>query len=161
MKVDPSVYMAPRSIVTGNVTVEKDCGIWYNAVIRGDLEPVTIGERTNIQDNCVVHVATGFPVSIGSGVTIGHAAIIHGCSIGDDSLIGMGAIVMNGATIGKNCLIGAGALVTQGMDVPDGSMAFGSPAKVVRKLSEEQIKSIKDNAEEYVMLARKEKESES
>ena len=120
---DGQVFQAAGSVITGDVTIGRDCGVWYNAVIRGDEVDIHIGDRTNIQDNAVVHGDPGNPVHIGSGVTIGHGAIVHGCSIGDNSLIGMGAIILNGARIGRDCIIGAGALVTQGTEIPDGSVA--------------------------------------
>ncbi len=148
--IDPSAVMLRGSVVVGDVTLGKDVGIWYNAVLRGDHSTITVGDRTNIQDNCVVHVGLDAPAHIGSGVTIGHAAIIHGCTIGDNTLIGMGAIVMDNAIVGKNCIIGAGALVTQGAVIPDGSMAFGSPAKVYRTLTESEIESNRFNADVYV-----------
>ena len=153
--IDKSVYLAKGSIVTGDVTIGRDCGIWYNAVIRGDEAPIFIGDRSNVQDNAVVHVDESQPVTIGSGVTIGHGAIVHSCSIGDDTLIGMGAIILNGAMIGKNCIIGAGALVTQGTEIPDNSVAFGNPAKVKHSITDEALAASKKNAEVYVALAKK------
>lgn len=147
--VEENVFLAEGSQVIGDVTVRKNCSVWYNAVIRGDSDHIEIGEGSNVQDNCVVHVDAGYPVQIGKGVTIGHGAILHGCTIGDNSLIGMGAIVLNGAVIGKNCLIGAGALVTQNTKIPDGSLAFGSPAKVVRPTKPEEIASNRDSAIRY------------
>ncbi|MCI1723405.1 MAG: gamma carbonic anhydrase family protein [Lachnospiraceae bacterium] len=153
--IDKSVYLAKGSIVTGDVTIGRDCGVWYNAVIRGDEAPIFIGDRSNVQDNAVVHVDESQPVTIGSGVTIGHGAIVHSCSIGDDTLIGMGAIILNGAMIGKNCIIGAGALVTQGTEIPDNSVAFGNPAKVKHSITDEALAASKKNAEVYVALAKK------
>jgi len=153
--IDKSVYLAKGSIVTGDVTIGRDCGIWYNAVIRGDEAPIFIGDRSNVQDNAVVHVDESQPVTIGSGVTIGHGAIVHSCSIGDDTLIGMGAIILNGAMIGKNCIIGAGALVTQGTEIPDNSVAFGNPAKVKHGITDDALEASKKNAEVYVTLAKK------
>ena len=128
--IDKSVYLARGSVVTGDVTIGEGCGIWYNAVIRGDEDSVVIGPGSNIQDNAVIHVDRGYPVRIGEGVTVGHGAILHGCTVGDNSLIGMGAIVLNGAVIGRDCIIGAGALVTGGTRIPDGLVAFGNPAVV-------------------------------
>ena len=148
-------YIAHGSRITGDVTIGNDCGIWYNAVIRGDDAPITIAERTNIQDNCVLHTDTGFPLKIGSDVTIGHGAIIHGCTVGNNVIIGMGAIVMNGAEIGDNSIIGAGALVTQNTVIPGGSIAFGSPAKIKSKVTEDDIVHILYNADIYVKQARK------
>ena len=139
--------------VVGDVTLADKVGIWYNAVVRGDEAPISIGERSNVQDNCVVHVSAGKPVTIGKSVSIGHGAIIHGCTIDDNVIIGMGAIVLNGAHIQKNSLVGAGALVTENKEFPEGSLIIGSPAKAVRELTEEEIKSLTANADEYVRLA--------
>lgn len=153
--IDRSVYLAPGSVVTGDVTIEEGCGIWYNAVIRGDEDSVVIGKGSNIQDNAVVHVDTGHPVRIGEGVTVGHGAILHGCTVGDNSLIGMGAIVLNDAVIGRDCIIGAGALVTGGSIIPDGSVAFGNPARVRKETGPEGRESNRQNAEVYRALAQK------
>lgn len=139
--------------VVGDVTLSDEVGIWYNAVVRGDQAPIVIGERSNVQDNCVVHVSEGKPVNIGKNVSVGHGAIVHGCTIEDNVIIGMGAIVLNGAHISKNCLVGAGALVTENKEFPEGSLIIGSPAKAVRQLNEEEINGITDNADEYVRLA--------
>ena len=129
-------YIAPGARVIGNVTLDEEVGIWFNAVLRGDNEPIVIGRGSNVQDGCVFHTDPGFPLTIGADVTVGHKAILHGCTIGDGTLIGMGAVVLNGATIGKGCLIGANALVTEGKEVPDNSMAVGQPARVVRQIDE-------------------------
>ncbi|MCR4891087.1 MAG: gamma carbonic anhydrase family protein [Lachnospiraceae bacterium] len=142
------------AVVKGDVTLGKDVSVWYNAVIRGDEAPITIGDSTNVQDNCVLHVSTGHPLTIGSGVTIGHGAIVHGCTIGDNTLIGMGAIIMDGAKIGKNCIVGAGTLVTQNKSFPDGALIMGSPAQLKRSLREPEIQANKEHAEEYVRLAK-------
>jgi len=148
-------YIAEGAVVKGQVTMADGASVWYNATVRGDSEPIEIGRNSNIQDNAVVHVDLSHSVRIGDNVTIGHSAIVHGCTIGDNTLIGMGAIVLNGARIGKNCIIGAGALVTQGTDIPDGSLAFGSPAKVVRALTTDEIEENHRNAMHYVEIARK------
>ena len=153
-RVHDSAFIAPGAVVLGDVTVGEDVGIWYNAVVRGDRGPIVIGSRSNIQDNAVVHLDHRFPVTIGENVTIGHCAVIHGCAIGDNTLVGMGAIVMNGARIGKNCIVGAGALVIQGMEVPDNSLVLGSPAKVKRAVTEEEIAANLRNAQVYVEEAR-------
>ncbi len=145
------VYIAPSADVIGNVTLGEGVNIWYNAVVRADREPITIGARSNVQDGSVVHVDAGYPVVIGEDVTIGHAAIIHGCEIGSGSLIGMGATILNGVKIGKDCMIGAGALVTQGTEIPDGHLAFGNPAKIRRPLTEEEIAANHQNTAEYVV----------
>ncbi len=148
--IDKSVFIAPGAQVIGDVTIGKDCGVWYNAVIRGDSREIVIGERTNIQDLACLHGDKHFKLSVGDNVTIGHSAIVHGCTVGNNVLIGMGAIIMNGAQIGDNCIIGAGALVTENMIIPDGMMAYGSPAKVIRALSEEEKLGILENADIYV-----------
>lgn len=142
----------------GNVEMKNNVSIWYNAVLRGDIEPITIDENSNVQDNCVVHVSKNYPVKIGKNVSIGHGAIVHGCTIEDNVLIGMGAIILNGAHIGKNCLVGAGALVTENKTFPEGSLIIGSPAKAIRQLSEEEIESITENATHYVELSLEQKE---
>lgn len=149
--IDSTVFLARGSITEGNIKIGRNSSVWFNTVIRAEKEPIEIGADTNIQDNCVVHVSSGYPVTIGNGVTVGHGAIVHGCTIGDNSLIGMGAIVLNGAVVGKDCLVAAGSLVTQGTVVEDGSLLMGSPARVVRKLTGEEIQKNKDNALEYVL----------
>ena len=143
-------WVAPGAHVIGQVTLGRDVGIWFGCVLRGDNEPIRIGARSNIQEMTMIHTDPRFPVVIGEGCTIGHRAIIHGCTIGDNSLIGMGAIVLNGARIGKNCLIGAGALVTEGKEIPDGSLVMGMPGRVVRPLDEEAIASLRSSADRYV-----------
>ena len=143
-------WIAPDAHVIGKVKLGTNTGIWFGAVLRGDNEPITIGANSNVQEGAMVHVDPGFPVEIGEGCTIGHHAIIHGCSIGSNSLIGMGSTVLNGAKIGNNCLVGAGALVTEGKEFPDGSLIVGVPAKFVRKLDEKTIKGLKNSALGYV-----------
>jgi carbonic anhydrase/acetyltransferase-like protein (isoleucine patch superfamily) len=150
--------VAKNATVVGNVIVEAEANIWYQTVIRGHINgqdgQILIGERSNVQDGSILHIDKGYPLTIGKGVTIGHKAVVHGCSIGDNSLIGMGAIVLNGARIGKNCIIGAGALVTQNTVIPDGYLAFGSPAKPVRLLTEEEVMQNRENADLYVEEAK-------
>lgn len=147
---DPApFYIAPGARVIGDVHLSPMASIWFNAVLRGDNEPIVIGPGSNIQDNCVCHVDPGFPLTIGEDVTVGHSAVLHGCTIGDGSLIGMGAMVLNGAVIGKGCLIGAKALVTEGKVIPDGSMVLGAPGKVVRMLDEEAVARLRLSAESY------------
>jgi carbonic anhydrase/acetyltransferase-like protein (isoleucine patch superfamily) len=153
-KISDDVYIAPNATVIGNVELARRVSIWFGTVIRGDNELMLIGEGSNIQDNCVLHSDPGMPLLIGKGCTIGHRAVVHGCSIGDDSLIGMGAIIMNGATIGKDCVIGANALVTEGANIPDGSLVLGSPGKVVRQLDKDQRESLKETALHYQANAR-------
>lgn len=143
-------WIAPDANVIGSVTLGEDVGIWFGATLRGDNEPMTVGRGTNIQEGVMVHSDPGFPATIGADCTIGHHAIIHGCTIGDNSLIGMGATILNGAKIGKNCLVGANALVTEGKEFPDNSLIVGSPARVVRTLDEKAADGIRKSAEKYV-----------
>ena len=140
------VMIAEGAVVAGDVTLGRDCSIWYNAVLRGDVGPIVIGDRTNIQECVVIHERT----TVGSDCTIGHSAIVHGCTVGDNTLIGMGAVVLDDAVIGKNCIIGANALVTARTVVPDGSLVLGSPAKVIRPLTEAEIQDNRLSAEEYL-----------
>lgn len=147
------VFVAEGAVVVGDVTLGPLSSVWHNAVLRGDCAPITVGARSNVQDCAVLHGADGFPVVVGAGVTIGHGAIVHGCEIGDNTLVGMGAIVLNGARVGADCIIGAGALVTQGTVIPDGSVAFGSPARVVRSATEGDRAANRENAQAYVRLA--------
>lgn len=142
--------IAPDATLIGKVAVGRNAGVWFGAVLRGDNEEIAIGEDSNVQEHCVMHTDIGFPLTVGAGCTIGHGAILHGCTIGDNSLIGMGAIVLNGAKIGSNCLVGAGALVTEGKEFPDNSLIVGSPAKVVRELDAEAIEKLKASALHYV-----------
>ena len=148
-ETDDSVLICDGAKVSGDVTLEKGVSVWYNAVIRGDDGAITVGENTNIQDCAVLHEET----RVGAGCTIGHGAIVHGCTIGDNVLIGMGAVVLNGARIGDNCIVGAGALVTGKMDAPAGSMILGSPAKVVRPLTEAEIEGSRQSAQGYLETA--------
>ena len=134
-----AAFVAENATVRGDVTVGKGSSIFFGAVVRTELVPITIGENTNIQDNCILHTDAGFPLTVGSCCTIGHGSILHGCTVGDNTLIGMGTTVLNGAVIGRHCIVGARSLVPQGMVIPDGSMAFGSPAKIRRPLTEEEI----------------------
>ena len=149
-KIDSTAFVANTASVHGNVTIKREANVWYNTTIRSIDDPIIIGEGTNIQDNAVVHTDKGYVVSIGSLVTVGHGAIVHGCSIGDNSLIGMGAIILNGAKIGNNCIVGAGALVTKNTVIPDNSLVLGSPAKIIRKVTEEEIQASIDNAQLYI-----------
>ena len=148
--MDNQVYIAPTAVVTGDVILGENVNIWYGAVLRGDSGTITVGDHTNIQENCVIHEET----TIGSCCTIGHGAIIHGCTIGNDCLIGMGSIVLDGAVLGDGCLVGAGALVTGKTNAPAGSVLLGSPAKVVKTLTPEQIEEQRHSAEHYVELAK-------
>lgn len=153
---DPdSVWIAPDAQVIGRVVLGRDVGIWFGAALRGDNETIAIGAGSNVQELTVMHTDLGFPLTIGEGCTIGHRAILHGCTIGDNSLIGMGAIVLNGARIGNNCLVGAGALVTEGKEFPDNSLIVGSPARVVRTLDAAAVERLKWSASHYVANARR------
>lgn len=152
------LFIAQGAVICGDVTMGNNVSIWYNAVLRGDMAPITIGDNSNVQECSVLHVSENMPLVIGEGVTVGHGAILHSCQIGDNSLIGMGAIVLDGAKIGKNCIIGAGALVTGGTEIPDGSLVIGSPAKVRREMTEAEIEANRQNAKEYVHLMEKELE---
>jgi carbonic anhydrase/acetyltransferase-like protein (isoleucine patch superfamily) len=143
-------WIAPNATVIGKVDLGDEVGIWFGAVLRGDNEPITIGPRTNIQEGVMVHTDPAFPVTIGSDCTIGHHAIVHGCAIGDNSLIGMGATILNGAKIGRNCLVGANALVTEGKEFPDNSLIVGSPAKAIRTLDEAAAAKLTESARRYV-----------
>ena len=147
--VNNGAWVANNATVVGDVILGENASIWYGAVLRGDRGTITIGDGTNIQDNCVIHEKT----TIGKNCTVGHGAIVHGCTMDDNSMIGMGAIVLTGAKIGKNCLIGAGAVVTSKMDAPDGSLILGNPAKVVKEVSPEMIAEIEKDAALYIELA--------
>jgi carbonic anhydrase/acetyltransferase-like protein (isoleucine patch superfamily) len=150
-----SAFVAPDATLIGAVSVGRDVGIWFGAVIRGDNEDIVIGDRSNVQEHVVMHTDPGYPLTIGEGCTIGHKAMLHGCSIGDGSLVGMGAIVLNGARIGRNCLVGAGAVVTEGKTFEDGTLILGTPAKPMRVLDEEAIAKLRVSAEHYVANARR------
>jgi carbonic anhydrase/acetyltransferase-like protein (isoleucine patch superfamily) len=142
-------WVAPGAVVVGNVEFHDNSSVWFNAVIRGDNERITIGEGSNVQDGCVLHTDPGFPLTIGKNCTIGHMVMLHGCTIGDNSLVGIGAIVLNGAKIGKGCLIGAGALIPEGKEIPDGSLVMGTPGKVVRELNEADQARLAQGAQNY------------
>ena len=148
-------FIAPTAVVIGDVTIGPDSSIWWGAVLRGDYDRITIGARSNVQDNAVVHMDEGFPVTIGDNVTIGHKVVLHGCTIGDNSLVGINSVVMNDVTIGRDCLIGSNALITEGKTIPDRSLVIGSPGKVVRELSDEQVAEITDFADRYVRNLRR------
>ena len=157
IKIDESVFIAPGAKLAGSVSIGKNCGVWYNAVIRGDSDTIIIGDNTNIQDLACLHVDRGHKLSIGNDVTIGHSAIVHGCTVGDNVIIGMGAIILNDAVIEDNCIIGAGALVTGKMHIPSNSMVYGNPAKVIRSLTDDELEDIRTNAKVYVEHAKKAK----
>jgi carbonic anhydrase/acetyltransferase-like protein (isoleucine patch superfamily) len=143
-------WIAPNAVAIGDVILKRNASVWWGAVLRGDNEPITIGENSNIQDGSVLHTDPGFPLLIGRNVTVGHMVMLHGCTIGDGTLVGIGSVIMNGAKIGKNCLIGARALITEGKEIPDNSMVMGAPGKVIRELTPEQIAGMQLGADRYV-----------
>jgi carbonic anhydrase/acetyltransferase-like protein (isoleucine patch superfamily) len=143
-------WIADSATVLGRVILRRNASVWFNATLRGDNDPITLGENSNLQDGSVVHTDVGQPTAIGRDVTIGHMVMLHGCTVGDNTLIGIGSIILNGARIGKNCLIGANSLITEGKVIPDGSMVMGAPGKVVRELTEQQIQMITASAHHYV-----------
>ena len=143
-------WLAPDATIIGDVELGEDVGIWFNAVLRGDNAPVVVGRGSNIQEGAMLHTDAGFPATIGEGCTIGHHAIVHGCTIGDNTLIGMGATVLNGARIGRNCLVGANALVTEGREFADGSLIVGSPAKAIRQLDDAAVEGLRRSAKNYI-----------
>ena len=145
-----NAWIAPNATVIGMVTLEEDASVWFGAVVRGDVEKIVIGPRSNIQDGAVVHADIGMPCVVGADVTVGHLAMLHGCTIGDGSLIGIGAVVLNGAKIGRNCLIGAKAFIPEGKEIPDNSVVFGAPGKVVREVTEAQAQGLLLSAAHYV-----------
>jgi len=149
----PSVFIAPTAAVMGDVDLAEDASIWYQAVLRGDIAPIRIGARSNIQDLTMVHVDAGAPCTIGADVTVGHGCILHGCTVEDECLIGMGSILLNGVRVGTGSIIGAGALVTEGREIPPGSLVMGVPAKVVRPIDKELRARIRLSADHYVILA--------
>jgi carbonic anhydrase/acetyltransferase-like protein (isoleucine patch superfamily) len=154
-RVAASAWVADSAQVIGQVELQDEASIWFGAILRGDTDWLVVGRRSNIQDGSVVHADQGFPTTLGEGVTVGHQVMLHGCTIGDHSLIGIQSVVLNGAKIGRHCLVGAGALVTEGKEFPDGSVIMGRPAKVVRALTDEQMRGLEDIATHYVQNARR------
>ena len=152
-QIDKSAWIAESADVMGAVSLAADTSVWFNAVIRGDTETITIGEGSNVQDLAVIHADNGMPVVVGKNVTVGHKVMLHGCTIGDESLIGIAAVVLNGARIGRHCVVGAGSVVTEGKEFPDGSLIMGTPAKVVRELTPEQIEGLRMSAKHYTQNA--------
>ena len=142
-------WVAPNASIIGDVTLEKNTSIWFNAVLRGDCENILVGEGSNVQDGSVLHTDPGYPLIIGKNITIGHMVMLHGCSIGDNSLIGIGAVILNNVKIGKNCIVGAKALITENKEIPDNSLVVGSPGRVIRKVTEEEKKAISENTKHY------------
>ena len=149
-EVHPDAWVASNATIIGKVKLEKNSSIWFNSVLRGDIELISIGVNSNIQDGSVLHTDPGFPLTVGKGVTVGHMVMLHGCQISDDTLIGIGSIILNNAKIGKNCIIGANSLITENKIIPDNSLVVGSPGMVLRKVTEEEIKAIHENAKHYV-----------
>ena len=149
-EISADSWVAPNAIIIGKVKLEKNSSIWFNAVLRGDIEKIVIGENSNIQDGSVLHTDPGYPLTVGKGVTVGHMVMLHGCEISDDTLIGIGSTILNKAKIGKNCFIGANTLVTENKVIPDNSLVLGCPGKVVRKVTDDEIKVIRENAKHYV-----------
>jgi carbonic anhydrase/acetyltransferase-like protein (isoleucine patch superfamily) len=154
-RIADTAWVADNAQVMGHVVLDEDSSVWFGVTLRGDTETITVGRRSNVQDGSVLHADVGFPLVLGENVTVGHMVMLHGCTIGEGSLIGIGAVVLNGAKIGKGCLVGAGALVTEGKEFPDGSMILGSPARVVRTLTPEQIEGLRQSAQHYVDNARR------
>jgi len=154
-EIDESAWVAPNAQVMGSVKLAAQSSVWFGAVLRGDNDLISIGARSNIQDNSVLHTDPGMPLTVGEDVIVGHQVMLHGCTIGNNSLIGIGATVLNGVKIGKNCLIGAHALITEGKEIPDGSMVVGAPGRVIRQLTEQQIAFLKLNADVYVANAKR------
>ena len=152
---DGFYWIAPTAVLIGRAIIEEGVGIWFGSVLRGDNEPITIGKNTNIQENCVMHTDPGYPLTVGEGCTIGHKVMLHGCTIGSNSLIGMGATILNGAIIGNNCLIGAGALIPEGKIIPDNSLVMGMPGKVIRTLDDNAVEGLKASAQHYVANAKR------
>ena len=153
--VHPDAWVAPNATLIGKVKLEKNSSIWFNAVLRGDIELISIGENSNIQDGSVLHTDPGYNLNVGKGVTVGHMVMLHGCQISDDTLIGIGSIILNNAKIGKNCIIGANSLITENKIIPDNSLVVGSPGRVLRKVTEEEIQAIHENAKHYVEGSKK------
>ncbi|MAI54935.1 MAG: gamma carbonic anhydrase family protein [Gammaproteobacteria bacterium TMED95] len=158
-QIHASAWVAENATLAGQITLQKDVSIWFNAVLRAEHAPITVGEGSNIQDGTVCHVDPGMPLTIGRSVTVGHKVMLHGCTIGDESLIGINAVILNGAKIGRHCLIGANSLIPEGKEIPDGSLVMGSPGKIVRTLSEAQIEGLKASAMHYVENGRRYKAS--
>ncbi|MDI6751083.1 MAG: gamma carbonic anhydrase family protein [Pseudomonadota bacterium] len=152
-QIDPTAWIAPNATVIGDVRLAAHSSVWWNCVLRGDNDPITVGENSNVQDGSILHTDDGIPLTIGRNVTVGHRVMLHGCTIGDGSLIGMGAIVLNSVVIGKNCLIGAGSLIPEGKVIPDNSLVVGSPGRVVHELAEKHLARIAHSAEHYVVNA--------
>ncbi len=148
-------FIAPNAVLIGDVILHEDSSVWFNCVLRGDADRIEVGARSNIQDGTVMHADPGFPLTVGQNVTVGHNAMLHGCTIGDGTLVGINAVILNGARVGKGCLIGANALVTEGMEIPDGSLVLGTPGKIKSQLSAEQQLELLHNTEHYIRNAQR------
>jgi carbonic anhydrase/acetyltransferase-like protein (isoleucine patch superfamily) len=155
VQVAADVFIAPGAHVIGKVVLQQNSSVWFNAVVRGDCDVITIGENSNVQDGSVLHTDVGVPLTIGKGVTIGHKVMLHGCEIGDYSLIGINSVILNGAKVGKYCVIGANSLITENMQIPDGSLVMGSPAKIIKPIPEQQQKMLEQSAQHYVDNAKR------
>ena len=153
--IDPSAFIDETALIIGDVTIHREASLWPFTVIRGDIEPIEIGAETNVQDHTVVHTDPGYPTRIGERVTIGHRCVIHGCTVEDEVIIGMGAVLLTGSRVRRRCIIGAGAVVREGQEIPEGSIAVGVPAKIVRTVTEKDVERILDNAKSYLELARR------
>jgi carbonic anhydrase/acetyltransferase-like protein (isoleucine patch superfamily) len=154
-QIAADAWVAPGTYLIGAVTLESEASVWFGSVLRADGDPITIGERSNIQDGCMLHTDEGFPITVGRGVSVGHGVVLHGCTVGDDVIVGMGARVLNGAKIGRESLVAAGAVVLEGSEIPPGSLVAGVPAKVRRPLSDDEIEGLRDNARDYLDLRKK------
>lgn len=154
LNVDPSAFIAPGAVLVGEVTIGRESSVWFQTTLRGDLETIEIGEETNIQDGCTVHVDVGYPARIGARVTLGHGAIVHGATVEDEVLVAMRAVILNGCRVGRRSLIGAGAVLPEGFEVPEGSLVLGVPARIVRGVKPRELERIRDNARSYVALSR-------
>lgn len=153
--IDPSAFIDETALIIGDVTIHREASLWPFTVIRGDIEPIEIGAETNVQDHTVVHTDPGYPTRIGERVTIGHRCVIHGCTVEDEVIIGMGAVLLTGSRVRRRCIIGAGAVVREGQEIPEGSIAVGVPAKIVRTVTEKDVERILNNAKSYLELARR------
>ena len=157
--IEGEVFIAPTATVIGKVLLKDKSSVWWGAVLRGDYELISVGERSNIQDNCIVHMDADFPVTIGNQVTVGHKAVLHGCTIGNNALIGINSVIMNGVEIGDDCLIGSNTLITEGKQIPPRSLVIGSPGKIVRELSDEEVADITDFSDRYVRNSKRYRET--
>lgn len=153
-KIHPSVFIAPGAVVVGNVTLDEHASVWFNATLRGDVEAIIVGPRSNIQEGCILHADPGFPTVIGEGITVGHGAVVHGATVGDNCVVGIRAVLLNGAVIGENSIVGAGALVTEGKVFPPNSLILGMPARAVRELTPDEVAANRGSAARYMERAR-------